>query len=706
MMNKFILLLAGFVLLLCVQSASATWSPIHNLSRTPDHHSLWPFVFVDSAGKSHVTWSDGADGRRSVYYTTNVAGGWATPQKISPGMTDTSASAILALPDGTITVFFQRTNPTPKTIFMTQRIQGQWTAPQQVVPSNGQDHWLAPRATRIDSEGTIHLVYGQYLPKNDDWVYHYTSKPLGGPWTVPVIPFDSGWNAYQSGASLVVTGSGANTTLHLALHSETQGAGLSGTRVWYTRKTGAGAWIPAKRLTSGSASMAPSIGIDSVGVLHLAFQEPRDSYWNLFYIKSYDGGDHWTEDVQVTETSRISRAPNLVVDSSDAVHFFWEQETSSKWQAQYRLLKNGQWKPILRLNASDDNCFGPVPAYSNGLMAVVWVDSGLPEGGGMYDVAFRTDNTWLDNAAPAPVNNLIAQPSDGRVYLTWVNSPDFDYHGALIRASTTGYPASPTDGFFIADVKGSPGWFGEAVHSGAVNGATYYYSVFSYDHIPNYSAPAQRAVTPRATTISDIKQMENGINVDMYGKVVTAVYSGDNCVYVADSDRTAGIRAVHSGAGLSVGDIVNITGVTATRIISGYPAERQITPATITRVSGGPLPVPLIMRTSAVGGEAVPSLKPGVKDAIGLNNIGTLATVVGRITYKIGTSIWVDDGAGVPDIPGRIGVLVRCPDTSNPYNVGDMVRVTGVIQGSIPVTWTENRRFIQMRNWSDIEKLD
>lgn len=706
MMNKFALLLAGFVSLLCVQSAGATWSPILNLSRTPDHHSLWPFVFVDSTGKSHVTWSDGPDGRRSLYYTTNASGGWSAPQKISPGMTDTSASAILQMPDGTITVFIQRTNPTPKTIFMTQRIAGQWTTPQQIVPSNGQDHWLAPKATRIDSAGTIHLVYSQYLPQNDDWVHHYTSKPLGGPWTAPVIPFDSGWNAYQSAASMVIAGTGSNQTLHLVMHCESQGPGLSGTRVWYTRKTGAGAWIPAKRLTSGSASMAPGLGIDSQGVLHLVFQEPRNSNWNIFYMKSYNGGDNWTQDVQVTDTSRISRAPSLVVDSSDAIHVFWEQETSSKWQAQYRLLRNGEWKPILRLDTSGDNSFGPTPAYANGLMSVVWVDSGLPEGGTMFDIAFRTDNTWLDNSPPAPVTNLLAQPSDGRVYLTWVNPPDFDFHGAVVRASTSGYPSSPTDGFLIADVRGDPGWFGEAVHSNANNGVTYYYSIFSYDHIPNYSAPAQRSATPRATTISDIKQMENGINVDMYGKVVTAVYPGENCVYVADPDRTAGIRAVHTGAGLSVGDIVNLTGVTSTRFISGYPAERQISPATITRISGGQWPVPLFMRTSAVGGQAVPPLKPGVKDAIGLNNIGTLATVVGKVTFKLGTSIWVDDGAGVPDIPGRIGVLVRCPDTSNPYNVGDMVRVTGVIQGSIPVGWTENRRFIQTRNWNDIEKLD
>ena len=109
------------------------------------------------------------------------------------------------------------------------------------------------------------------------------------------------------------------------------------------------------------------------------------------------------------------------------------------------------------------------------------------------------------------------------------------------------------------------------------------------------------------------------------------------------------------------------------------------------------------MTTGAVGGADVPPYLVGVREGVGTNNIGLLVRVAGRVTYKIGQYIYVDDGCNIPDTSStRIGVMVKCPDTTTPVQVGDSVVVTGVIQGSVPVGWETNRRFMQMRDWNDL----
>lgn len=79
--------------------------------------------------------------------------------------------------------------------------------------------------------------------------------------------------------------------------------------------------------------------------------------------------------------------------------------------------------------------------------------------------------------------------------------------------------------------------------------------------------------------------------------------------------------------------------------------------------------------------------------------------VFGRVTYANGTVLIVDDGSSPPNQLGLSdpipGVFVQCAAMPE-VKVGDVVAVTGVVQGSIPVNWTTNRRYIVARSASDI----
>ncbi len=119
------------------------------------------------------------------------------------------------------------------------------------------------------------------------------------------------------------------------------------------------------------------------------------------------------------------------------------------------------------------------------------------------------------------------------------------------------------------------------------------------------------------------------------------------------------------------------------------------------------------MKCLSVGGGPIPPYVPGVTEGsyeqgIGLNNIGLLVRIAGKVTKVIGNYLYVDDGSDIQDIWDfngfRTGVLVQYVATP-PVSEGNFVIVTGVVEGSIPAGWTANRRFIRCRIPADLIKV-
>ncbi len=186
--------------------------------------------------------------------------------------------------------------------------------------------------------------------------------------------------------------------------------------------------------------------------------------------------------------------------------------------------------------------------------------------------------------------------------------------------------------------------------------------------------------------------------------IVTASYPSEGYFYVQAPDRSYGIRVQSNMSGLSPGDRVSISGVVSERRIGNIPSERQITSPVVTKLGTGPEAVPLVMNCRSVGGGPFAGM-PGVRGGRGLNNIGLLVTITGQVKHIVGSYINIDDGTDVEDFQGRTGILVRLPSGVSGIGLGDIVKVTGVIEGSIPLGWNENRRFIRARRISDVQVL-
>ena len=88
-----------------------------------------------------------------------------------------------------------------------------------------------------------------------------------------------------------------------------------------------------------------------------------------------------------------------------------------------------------------------------------------------------------DGTPPGEVSSLMATGGDGSVTLIWTNPADGDLFGVRIMRKIGSAPTNAQDGDFIFQ-----GNVETYVDGTAVAGTSYFYTLFTYDEVPNFSA--------------------------------------------------------------------------------------------------------------------------------------------------------------------------------------------------------------------------
>lgn len=163
--------------------------------------------------------------------------------------------------------------------------------------------------------------------------------------------------------------------------------------------------------------------------------------------------------------------------------------------------------------------------------------------------------------------------------------------------------------------------------------------------------------------------------------------------YVESLDRTAGVRVEKPGHGIGEGSLVNVSGTVRTR----DSGERYVEALAVADL-GSARVSPLGMIGKAVGGSdfyydsltgagqrgvvAYRSVTGEPRQLLavqGLNNIGLLVRVWGRVTGAQANFFYLDDGSGLDDgDPQTPGIRVQLSDGCESPDVGSWVCVTGV----------------------------
>jgi hypothetical protein len=273
--------------------------------------------------------------------------------------------------------------------------------------------------------------------------------------------------------------------------------------------------------------------------------------------------------------------------------------------------------------------------------------------GTQVTIRFQTSGTWQSTA---------------KVRLDYTTGLD-DVWRPIAGADSLAYYA----GSFVWDTTGLPGSSKYKVRASLVGGS-----------VSDECDSAFAIVTRKK--IVEAKYCTDGELVEISDAVVTC--STSSYLYVEDSNRIGGIRVISSAAP-SLSNQLTITGTMDT--VNG---ERCIEMESY-QVTGVSLSLsPFGMKNSALGGSALGGQQAvmeyrTVEDTYsqvtsrvfasipGLNNVGMLVKVTGKVTYVGSDYFYIDDGSHCDDGSGNIGVRVISGTLTKPAS-GKYIELTAV----------------------------
>ncbi len=240
-------------------------------------------------------------------------------------------------------------------------------------------------------------------------------------------------------------------------------------------------------------------------------------------------------------------------------------------------------------------------------MGTSCVDSGRVNGVTNYYKIFARDEVpnWssgtaisaaaiaTDSTPPAAPTSFVATPDDTLVHLSWVNPTASDLQGVIVLRKTAGYSTGPDDGYVVYD-----GLATSNDNGSLKNGVTYYYSIYAYDEVPNYSVAAQAMATPLGIYDTTPPGPVTNFAADTGEKLLSLTWTKPN-----DADLQ-GIRIQRSTTGYPANKdagttVYDSTGVSyideeltsgATYYYSAFTYDDQLNYSSRTTLMGIPLP--------------------------------------------------------------------------------------------------------------------
>lgn len=145
---------------------------------------------------------------------------------------------------------------------------------------------------------------------------------------------------------------------------------------YYKRSTDGGiTWGPETRLTNNvGRSLHPSIFAYGLNV-YLVWNDNRDGNYEVYYKNSIDGGDTWSADLRLSNTTGKSLMPAIALSGS-VVHVVWYDSTAGNREIYYKRSTDGgiNWGADIRLTNNSASSEYPTLAVSGLTVHVAWND--------------------------------------------------------------------------------------------------------------------------------------------------------------------------------------------------------------------------------------------------------------------------------------------------------------------------------------------
>jgi hypothetical protein len=101
-------------------------------------------------------------------------------------------------------------------------------------------------------------------------------------------------------------------------------------------------WTTAQRLTwTPGQSYRPAIAIDSSNAIHVVWHDDTPGNEEVYYKRSTDGGTAWSAAQRLTWMPGASYNPTIAIDSSNAIHVVWQDDTPGNEEVYYKRSTDG-----------------------------------------------------------------------------------------------------------------------------------------------------------------------------------------------------------------------------------------------------------------------------------------------------------------------------------------------------------------------------
>ena len=308
--------------------ALADWSPAKRLTWTSGT-SVLPAIAVDSNNTIHIVWDDNTPGNDEIYYKKSMDQGetWSAAKRLTWTPGKSSWPDISIDSNDNIHVVWDDGTPGYSEIYYKKSTDGgeTWTADRRLTWT---PDWSDNPDLAIDSTDALHVFWEDYTPGFSE-IYYRRTADAGATWsTTKRITWTAG-DSFDPALAIDAT-----DAIHLVWYDDTPG----NLEVYYKKTTNGGkTWSPTDRLnwTSGS-SQRPVIAVDSTDAVHLVWSDDTPGDDEIYYKKSTNGGTSWSMAQRLTWTSGSSRYPAMAIDADDAIHVVWQDDTPGKNKIYYK----------------------------------------------------------------------------------------------------------------------------------------------------------------------------------------------------------------------------------------------------------------------------------------------------------------------------------------------------------------------------------
>jgi len=327
-------------------------------------NSAYPDIAVNGSNV-YVVWCDYTPGNWDIYFRRSTDSGltWQSAKRLTYNAADCWFPEVAVSGANVYVVWYDDSSGNEEIYFKRSLDNGAtWQATQRLTTNSGGSAFPAIAA----SGANVYVVWEDNTQGNAD-IYFKKSANGGATWhTAKMLTTNAGSSCLPQ-----IAANGANT--YVVWHDLTPG----NAEIYFKKSADSGTtWQTAKRLTN-NAGTSDYVDLTVSGSnIFVVWNDDTPGNFEIFSMKSDDGGSTWESWQQQTNDPEVSYCPTIAASGS-TVYLVWYDLAPGNWEVYLKksIDSGGSWPSPQRFTNNTGASLYPHIAVSAAKAYVVWEDS-------------------------------------------------------------------------------------------------------------------------------------------------------------------------------------------------------------------------------------------------------------------------------------------------------------------------------------------